>query len=411
MVFLSPVLWPGHEREAPRHATSYSGSNSHERRQISMTQEYIPAYYSTYVDSLLAAGAEPAQGGHLEAGPQELHRALYRISFSHYSFLWTEIANTLGMEKAMALMKRELWNRGKHWGRQTRLRLERRGLPLDMGTLRGRPGGVLQRLEYDLGNYIYSPHFVTYDMYGCPSWDQMKRLMPRELAIMHCEDIHVNMAKEFNPDIDQWFEALLSKGQAKCTFVWRMTFEAAERAAEVGQSYRERAQREGWELDGEWKGPGKPPDQDEYGKIVYRYHFPIDELLRTMEEEQVDALVRRAMHKWGTWRGEMMREDHEKRGWELNVRNLITYFDEPSDGESWTAENVVLTDTEHSKDVVKSAITEKFQEMGTGQFAPPYYEEALPAMAKAYNPAIEVTIPKLMERGDSYSRIEYRTLG
>jgi hypothetical protein len=377
-----------------------------------MTEAYVPAYYCNYVDSLVARGAEQGQGGHMEASPDEAHPALYRLSFSHYSLLWSEIARTLGMDRAKVLMKRELWNRGRHWGGQTRDRIEGRGLPLDVGSLRGGyPDGLLPDEEKRRKGYVSSPHYVYFESYGCVSWDQMKRLMPRELTILHCEDIHVNMAREYNPDVTQWSDALLSKGHSKCSFIYEMTFEAAERAAEVARRYRERAKREGWKLQGKWEGPRKPPDSDEYGKIVYRYHFPIDELLRTVEEEQVEALVRRAMCKWGAWRGRMMREDHEKRGWELNVRNLITYFDEPAHGDAWVAENVVLTDTEHSKDVVKSAIMDHFEEMGTGRFAPPYHEEVLPAMARAYNPAIEVTIPKLMERGDSYSRFEYRTLG
>ena len=35
------------------------------------------------------------------------------------------------------------------------------------------------------------------------------------------------------------------------------------------------------------------------------------------------------------------------------------------------------------------------------------FEEALPAQAKADNSAMEMTIPQLMERGDSISRFVY----
>ena len=41
--------------------------------------------------------------------------------------------------------------------------------------------------------------------------------------------------------------------------------------------------------------------RDLVGMWVYKYYFPIDELLRTVNEEQVDSIVRRAMRKWGSW--------------------------------------------------------------------------------------------------------------
>ena len=102
----------------------------------------------------------------------------------------------------------------------------------------------------------------------------------------------------------------------------------------------------------------------------------------------------------------MMREDHQKRGWPLNIQSFITYSDDPSAGDAWMAENVILTPCEHTKDVTAFAYTTMFDKLGTGRFAIPMFEEALPAQAEAY-PVIRVTIPKLMERGDSISRFCY----
>ena len=377
-----------------------------------MAKEYIPAYYETYVDSMLARGAEPGQGGHLEGSPAEVFRALFRLTNSCYSFLVTEIVNVLGMEEARALLKRAIWNLGRYSGDRTRREIEGRGLSLNVeNLLKFSLGAFPEEMQEMQGNFIWSPHYVSYDEFFCPTWDQYKRLCPRELAILTCEDIHVAMAKAYNPDIDQWFSALLPKGEAKCGFKWVMSFEAAERAAENARRYRERAEQEGRTLEGE--RPQEPPDsamvyRDLVGMWVYKYYFPIDELLKTVNEEQVDSIVRRAMRKWGSWRGTMMREDHKRRGWPLNIETFITYFDDPAAGDAWVAENVVLTATEHAKDVTESALSAVLEEVGAGRFAVPMFEEALPAQAEAYNPAIEVTIPKLMERGDSISRFCYK---
>ena len=377
-----------------------------------MTKEYIPAYYTTYMASMLARGAEPGQGGHLEGSPDEVFRALYRLTNSCYSFLVTEIASVFGMEKAKPLLKRAIWNLGRYVGDRTRREVEGRGLPLNVENLLGDLGGS-DRVESEQAIQFQdrSPHYVAYHLYGCPTWDQYKRLCPRELAILTCEDIHVAICKAYNPDIDQWFSALLPKGEAKCGFKWVMSFEAAERAAENARRYRERAEQEGRTLEGE--RPQEPPDsamvyRDLVGMWVYKYYFPIDELLKTVNEEQVDSIVRRAMRKWGSWRGTMMREDHKRRGWPLNIETFITYFDDPAAGDAWVAENVVLTATEHAKDVTESALSAVLEEVGAGRFAVPMFEEALPAQAEAYNPAIKVTIPKLMERGDSISSFHYR---
>lgn len=381
----------------------------------SVKRQYVQAYYSTYVDSMLARQAQAGQGGQLECSPVEVHRALFRLTNSCYSFLVTEMANALGMGETKAIVKRAISNLGRYSGDRVRLRVQGRGDPLDVENLLKPAHGVdLEDIHDRKGNFVRMPHYYSYDQYGCPTWDQYSRLCPRELAILTCEDIHVAMCQGYNPNIDQWFNSLLPKGQGHCGFKWVMSSRAAEEALDEARRYRERAAREGRALDE--PVPQGPLDsaavyRSLVGMWVYKYHFPIDELLRTMAEDSVEGLVRRAMRKWGTWRGDMMRKDHERRGWPLDVMHLITYYDDPAAGDAWTAENVVLTETAHERDVTDSALTDAFQEVGSGRFALPPFEEAIPALAKAYNPAMRVTIPTLMERGDRVSRLEIRVSG
>ena len=272
--------------------------------------------------------------------------------------------------------------------------------------------GGMEDIQEMQGNFTWLPHYVAYDEYYCPTWDQYSRLCPRELAILTCEDIHIAMAKAFNPAIDQWFSALLPKGESLCGFKWEMSFEAARGAEERAQQYREWADEHGLTLGS--PVPQGPPDaaavyRDLVGMWVYKYYFPLDELARTLPDDEIKSIARIAMRKWGAWRGQKMREDHEKRGWPLNVENLIKYSDDPAAGDAWVAENVALTSTEHTKDITKSARSEELAEVGVGRYAVAMFDEALPAQAEAYNPAIEVNIPKLMERGDPVSRYIYRT--
>jgi len=378
---------------------------------MEMTTDYRPAYYSNVLDDMLASGAKPGQGGHLEGTAGQVFTAVWRLTNSCYSFVVSEMADVLGIEAAKPILKRAIWNLGRYTGTKTRRCFEDQGLALTVENFMKDALGGMPDIQEMQGNFTWRPHYVAYDEYHCPTWDQYSRLCPRELAILTCEDIHVAMAKAFNPDIDQWFSALLPKGESLCGFKWEMPFRAAKEAEERARQYREWAKEHGLTLES--PTPQAPPDaaavyRDLVGTWVYKYYFPLDELARTLPDDQVEDIARRAMRKWGTWRGQMMREDHEKRGWPLNLENLIKYSDDPAAGDAWLAENVVLTPTEHTKDITKSALSDELAEVGVGKYAAPMFDEALPAQAKAYNPAIEVTIPKLLERGDSISRYVYR---
>ena len=374
-----------------------------------MTTGYVPCTYTNNLDRMLARGARPGQGGHLEGTAAEISPAMVRLEASCHACLVAEIANTLGLEAARPLMREIVRRLGRYRGNEIRREVEGRGLPLDMTHL-------LDYWDYtsdeavEMVESAREPHYYAHEVPGCGFWDQLERLCPQPLAIIMCEEVHVAVAKEFNPTMDVWYPALLSRGQDRCIFRWEMPYEAAERAAEQARRVSEAAKKAGKELEGE-RGPQEPDPARSYRAmarlLVVFYHHAVDQLLRTVGEEQTEDMVRRAMGKWGAWRGEEMREDHERRGWPLNLETFITYFDEPAAGDAWTAENVTLTATEHTKDITSSVYGEWFGRLGTGRFAIPMFEEALPAQAQAYNPEIHLSIPLLMERGDALTRLHY----
>jgi len=377
---------------------------------MNMAVEYIPATYTTNLDQMLARGAKPGQGGHLEGNAGEVKRAQARLNC--YSALATEIANTFGMDRADSLLRGAVRRLGCYRGNEIRREVESRGLPLDVQHLLDYwdTPREYSDLETVRQSHTREPHYAEAEIPNCPHHDQMNRLCPQRLALLMCEEDHRAVAKEFNPAIEVWYPALLTRGQAKCVFRFSMPREAAQKADHQAQHLCEAAKQAGQPLVGE-RQPTKADSATAYRALarinIIFYHYLVDELLRTVGQEQTEDILRRAMRKWGAWRGRMMREDHQKRGWPLNIQSLITYSDDPSAGDAWMAENVILTPCEHTKDVTASAYTTMFDKLGTGRFALPMFEEALPAQAEAYNPAIRVTIPKLMERGDSISRFCY----
>ena len=375
-----------------------------------METEYISATYSNILDQMLDRRAQPGQGGHLEGNAAEVKRALARLNC--YSFLASEVADVFDVDRTDSLLREAVRRLGRYRGNEIRREVEGRGLPLDVQHL----------LDYwdtpreysDLKSvretHARESHYAAVDIPACPHHDQMKQLCPQRLAALMCEEDHRAVAKEFNPAIEVWYPALLTRGQAKCVFRFSMPREAAQKAAHQAQQLCEAARKAGQPLVGE-RQPTKADSATAYRALarinVIFYHYLVDELLRKVGQEQTEDILGRAMRKWGAWRGRMMREDHQKRGWPLNIQSFITYSDDPSAGDAWMAENAILSPSEHTKDVTASAYTTMFDNLGTGRFALPMFEEVLPAQAEAYNPAIRVTIPKLMERGDSISRFCY----
>ena len=117
------------------------------------------------------------------------------------------------------------------------------------------------------------------------------------------------------------------------------------------------------------------------------------------------------MANWGAWRGREMRDAHLALGWPLNLKTFITYYDVPAAEDAWVAEEVVLTPSEYRVTVTKSAFADLFDELATGRLATLFYEEALPAQATAYNSAMNLTIPRLIERGDEVTEYHYAMSG
>jgi len=375
-----------------------------------MTTEYRPATYANILDQMLARGLTPGHGGHLEGTEADVSRALARLQASCFSFSAAEVAQNLGMDKAQPIVRDAVRGIGRYRGNEMRLEVERRGLPLDVAHM-------LDYWDYSGGSGVVgtdfhrSPHYCSHDVLGCSYADQLRRLCPKPLAVLMCEEVHLAVAREFNPAIDVWYPAILTRGQAKCIFRFSMPMEAAERAAVKAQERSDAARDAGHPLQGEREAVETDAAAAYRGLArlhVIFYHHVANELLRALGEDQTEDILRRAMRKWGAWRGEVMAADHRKRGWALNLETFITYSDDPAAGDAWVAENVILTPSEHTKDVSLSPYSTWLDKLGTGRFALALFEEALPAQAQAYSPAISLTIPELMERGDSVSRFCYK---
>ena len=326
------------------------------------------------------------------------------------SFINAQMVNSLGIDKTELLLRDAIRACGRYRGNEMRREVESRGLPLDTQHL-------LKYWDYsgDLATvgseYIQTPHYCSHNVLRCSYGDVWLSLCPQRLAVVMCEEIHVAVAKEFNPSIEVWYPSLLTRGESKCIFRFSMPIEAAEKAKQQAQQRSVAALESGHPLAGERQTLDAEP-ADIYRAVarfhVVFYHSIVNEMLRMLGVAQTEDILRQAMRKWGTWRGREMAEDHRRRGWLLDVQTFITYFDDPAAGDAWTAINVMLSPKEHTKDIPTSPYSYWFEKLGTGRFAAIMFENALPAQAEAYNPAIKLTITKLIERGDPLSSFSYK---
>jgi hypothetical protein len=376
--------------------------------------DYVPSSYTNIVNRLLTRKAPVGQGGHLEGDTEDVTQAIIRLDTTMYGFLASEIADTLGDERADGILRHAVRSFGRYRGNDIRRDVERRGLPLDVQRLLEYWDLPTVGESWDMQHKDRSPHYEGYDLPGCPFHDYLRYTCPQRFNVLMCEEVHVAVAKEFNPEVDVWYPSLLTRGQSKCLFRFSMTLDAAERAVHQAERLQALANVEGRTLEG-GKEPGVTDPATAYRMMVRLfclfYHSIANELLRAVDLDPTEDIVRRAMRKWGAWRGTDMAQDHEERGWPLSMENFVRYYDDLSAGDAWVAEKVELTPDGHSMDIVKSAYADFFNRFGTGRFAAMLWEEALPAQAEAYNPEMKLSILQLLERGDAATKLVYVVTG
>ncbi len=372
--------------------------------------DYVPSNYTNIVDRLLSRKAPVGQGGHLEGDTEDVTQAIVRLDTTMYGFMASEIADTLGMDQADSILREAVKDFGRYRGNDIRRDVEKRGLPLDVQRLMEYWDLPSVGESWEMQHKDRSPHYEGYDLPGCPFHDYLRYICPQQLSVLMCEEVHVAVAKEFNPDVDVWYPSLLTRGQSKCLFRFSMTLDAAERAVHQAERLQALAKTGGRTIEGE-KEPGMTDPATTYRMMARLfclfYHSIANELLRALDQDPTEDIVRRAMRKWGAWRGSDMAQDHGERGWSLGVENFVRYYDDLAAGDAWMAENVELTREGHSIDIAKSAYAGFFDRFGTGRFAAMLWEEALPAQANAYNADMKLSIPQLMERGDAVTRLVY----
>lgn len=365
---------------------------------------FIHCAYAPILDEILRTPVHVGQGGRWEADAAELYMPLVRLEASLSSFLAREIKQTFGAQ-SKTLIRDAAAAYGRYRGEAIRHRVEKLGLPLDiphMWDWWDLP--VTSARDDERMNDELEPYYHGFEVPVCPFNDVYQLYYPADLRGLHCEAMHTAAFKGYNPSIEFWLPSLMPRGEGRCIFRMRIPPDEAEKIE------RRAAQTKGREV-----ARGMDDTTTSYGLVIRQvaiiYHFFMDTLLTAAGPEQTESVLRRAISNWGAWRGREMQEAHLAKGWPLNLESFVTYYDEPAAENGWIAENVRLTPTEYHIEVTHSALSDLFVELATGRLATLFFEEALPAQARAYNSQITLTIPRLKERGDPVSEFHYVLAG
>ena len=358
---------------------------------------HVPAFYGPIINEVLSKPLVIGQGGRWEATPATSWLALVRLEASLIAHLGNEFKATFG-ERAKEMVQIAAARYGRYRGECIRRTVESKGLPLDIPNMwKWWDLPITDARDEERENDDLSPDFNSFEVSNCAFNEVYGAVYDPELRGPHCEAMHTAAFKAYNPSMDFWLPSLMPRGEARCLFRMRIPPEEAEKAARRATG----------------KDQSRPLDDltSAYSLVVRQiaivYHFFADTLLGEVGPLQTDEALRRAMATWGEYRGREMRQVHLDKGWPLDLQSFIRYYDDPSAGEAWLARNVRLTSTEHHIEITKSPWFDWFQVLATGRRAAILWEEALPAQAKAYNPGIAVSIPRLLERGDSVSEFQY----
>lgn len=363
---------------------------------------YVPCAYEPLLAELLGKAVQIGQGGRWEANADQIYMALVRMEALLSSSLAKEIKQTYG-DRGREIVRKGAAGYGRYRGTEIRRRVEKLGLPLDIirmwdwWDLPVTSSRAEERMRDDLG-----PYYHGFEVPFCPFNDIYQQHYPPDLMALHCESMHEAAFKAFNPALRLWILSLMPRGEGRCIFRLRIDDDEAEKIERLKTGAPDPVR-------------GLDDKTTAYylmaRKVVIVYHFFMDALLSEVGREQTESVLRRALANWGAERGRDMQEKHLAHGLPLDLHSFITYYDDPVADNSLEVQEYRLDPQEYYVKICASAFSTLFYDLASGPLAAIFFEEALPAQAKAYNPQIHMSIPKLIERGDAITELHYTLAG
>ena len=124
------------------------------------------------------------------------------------------------------------------------------------------------------------------------------------------------------------------------------------------------------------------------------YYFITAEVIENFGEEGKDV-IKRALKKYGSHRGKLIRERVDQAGLEPNFVNMSENFDAPL-GEAWIDEGIITEDTYRAK-ITYCPFAETWKQMNAQDIGIIYCEQD-EALMTSFNQNVQFTRPKNMQK-------------
>ena len=155
------------------------------------------------------------------------------------------------------------------------------------------------------------PNHGTYEVDHCSLYELWRKLGGLNEGIIFCEEIYQAMCSEYHPAIKLSQPAIMSRGDSSCIF--DVSLPKGTKSVNGKNIEATGAEERLHDVMEEWAN-------------MY-FHLALGLLNRFGDAGE--SAVRRAIRRFGSERGKLMREDHIQKQYSINVETLVTYYDLP----------------------------------------------------------------------------------
>ena len=226
------------------------------------------------------------------------------------------------------------------------------------------------------------PDRCIYETLTCPLYNWWKELGGEQEALINCEEIHGAMWSAYHPNIESHQPKRMPRGDGLCRFeVFLPSLKGAAETEKYPQiDFQKRLQQ-----------------LTDIQAIMYYY------LAKGICEEfglEGEAALRQGIRTFGRERGLDLRKQHMAQGLEINLYNLFTHTDLPTD-ERFSRNKIELTPETRLSETLVCSIYDMWKEYPDGNhFGRMYCEEVHHAKFGAYDEAVQVNLCRTLTQGD-----------
>ncbi|UCF94393.1 MAG: L-2-amino-thiazoline-4-carboxylic acid hydrolase [Desulfobacterales bacterium] len=319
--------------------------------------------------------------------PQQIEKDLLNMENLYarlYFHLAAEYCRTFGEEGESALRK-AVRAYGADRGRTNRKDHESRGYSIDLQTLFSAgsfPGKAgFRRNPIDLG-----PDRRISETLQCPLHDCWKELGGLREGVIHCEEIHAAMWSAYHHEIETRQPKILTRGEELCRF--EVFLPSAQGHAGTEQ------------FDAVEPAEYLRRMTDLTAKMYYYLARGLGEAFGL----EGDAALRRGIRRFGRERGLRLRRQHLEQGLEINMSNLFTHYDLPSD-DRFRRNKIELSDQTRLSETLVCPFHDVWQGYPDGnRIGRIYCEEVHHAIFGGYDPAVQTNLSTTLTQGDDRCR-------